>query len=385
MRTAPTLRPFFNLRSNFKEDNVTFVIIKSKKMIYLVLDTNIWIYLANGYDTKSEKFHDNNHFSLLAKLMEYSDNDDVCVLVNDIIIEEWKRNKVNAKIKLDRLDKKLNNPSLFLEISKYVKSSLNDLKTEYLEGISEEIKANEEHLKKLEEFLFEKCKKITLSDQVKIKVFDQSIKKKAPFHNQKNNTADAAILFSLPDYFKHHYKQLDDAIIFVSNNTAEYTDGKNKEVFHPDIIKCLEGIEIQFHERLPSALALSAEIIAELEAYTEALIDGIPYQQCIMDFCEYEYVLLDNKLKVKYQTDEEYNPNQLSLFPEVEYLPKHKEIDAGGCPQCGVIHFECPECNELTCANDAPDFNCANCKAKFELKMEPDNFHLLVYDIENFE
>ncbi len=354
-------------------------------MIYLALDTNIWIYLANGYDTSSEKFHDNHHFSLLNNLIELSDNNDICVLINDIIIEEWKRNKTNTEKKVSVLDKKMKNLASFNEIAKYVKSPLDKLKQEYIEGITNEIKANQDHLKMLETFLYTKCQRVPLTEQVKLRVFDLSIKKKAPFHNQKNNTADAAILFSIPEFFKDPPLSFGDAIMFISNNFSEYTDGRNLEDFHSDILECLEGFKIQYHTRLPSALKLSAEIIAEIDAYNEDQISNILHHQCLMSFCEFEDVFLDNTLVVKYQTDEEFNPNQLSLFPEIIREVKYKTVEAGGCPQCEVIHFECPECNDITCANDAPDFYCTNCRQRLELIINTNEKpYLYVYDEDDY-
>src|SRR5438552_3068669 len=55
-------------------------------MHYLTLDTNTWIYLANG--TEPAK--------LLQFIIEESEAENIKVLVPEIIIEEWNRNKDNA-------------------------------------------------------------------------------------------------------------------------------------------------------------------------------------------------------------------------------------------------------------------------------------------------
>ena len=154
--------------------------------------------------------------------------------------------------------------------------------------------------------------------------------------------------------------------------------------FHPEIITHLGDLEIQYHTRLPSALDISIEIIAEIDAYNEHLAQN-NYFQCLMSFCEFEYVRMDIKLNVKYQTDDEYNPNQLSLFSDIILIPKEIKIDAGFCPHCEILHFDCPECNEITCANDAPDFSCTSCGTTFELKQDSseDHFHLYVFEEDN--
>src|SRR5690606_29245120 len=126
-----------------------------KKLIYLILDTNIWLYLANGLDPLTEKLHEDLHFKLLAELKELKNNNDICILINDIVLEEWKRNKEHSKLKIKKLTNKLNNSdSSFNDLKKYVKSETEGLKKEYIEGLKQDISANEEHIQKVENFLF---------------------------------------------------------------------------------------------------------------------------------------------------------------------------------------------------------------------------------------
>lgn len=57
-------------------------------MIYLILDTNTWIYLANSKDPLTENFHDGLHFRLFEKLGEKVKDGSVQILINDIIEKE---------------------------------------------------------------------------------------------------------------------------------------------------------------------------------------------------------------------------------------------------------------------------------------------------------
>ncbi|MGZ3920832.1 MAG: PIN domain-containing protein [Bacteroidia bacterium] len=351
-------------------------------MIYLILDTNIWIYLANGFDTKSQKFHDNHHFHLLRRLMDLSEEGDICILINDLIIEEWKRNKINAEKKIALLSNKLLNNSLFTEISKYVSTSLKELKVEYNEGIKEEIKANNIHIALLEKFLFNDCQKMPLADEIKLKVFNYSTAGKAPFHNKKNNTADAAILFSVTHFFKDHYWKYGDSVMFISNNTAEFTDGINTSAFHPDILDHLGDFSVQFYNRLPEALDISAEIIKDIDSYNQNRIVQVPPTDCMMFYCGNEDLEFSDSLEVRYEIDEDYDPNQLSLFPQYIKKTRRKFVSSTNCPHCETLHFQCPRCLEINCVDDS-EVDCSSCGLGLSLIENPQtgNWDLFVHNV----
>ncbi len=330
-------------------------------MVYLVLDTNIWIYLANGFDTSSNKFHDNHHFNLLDQLMNLTADGDICILVNEIIIEEWQRNKVNAEQKIKLLNNRLTNPSVFKELSKYVKSPLQQIKDEYHNAIKAEIAANENHIRLVEKFLFTDCQKIEISDVVKLKVYGLAKEKKAPFHNDRNNFADATILFSVQDFFRDYTWRYGDTIIFVSNNINEFTNGDNLDAFHPQIVEALDGISIQYNRRLPSALKISEDIIMEIDSYNQNKLVNHGPVRCMMSFCRYENFELESDMEVRYQVDEDISPNQISLFPKMLKRSRRSYISYHWCPRCETVHFECPKCLEVTPTLEGPDFNCLGC------------------------
>jgi len=76
-------------------------------MIYLILDTNIWVYLANGLDPIENKDYDDDvHFGLLSSLKQLKENGDITVLVNDIVFREWMRNKEHCRAKIVKLNNK---------------------------------------------------------------------------------------------------------------------------------------------------------------------------------------------------------------------------------------------------------------------------------------
>ncbi len=289
-------------------------------MIYLALDTNIWLYLANGLDPVSNKDHGNLHFELLDKLRDFVNRHEMTILINEVIIKEWERNKEHTKHRIDKLKRKADNPKqAFSEIKRYVNSNVIDIEKEYIEGLKKDIELNEQHITNVEKFLIEECHPVPISDELKLKIFNLSISGKAPFHNKKNNIADASILLSVVNYLDGLSIIEDNQVIFVSNNTEDFTDGKNKDGFHPDIQKELKNRDIKYQRVLPSALELSETILAQIEEFRkhEAWLESVSFG-CISELCVHSenftpWGYLDKELEVKYESEETIDPNQLDL------------------------------------------------------------------------
>jgi len=237
-------------------------------LIYLILDTNNWIYLANGLDPISNKHHDDLHYELLKSLKELKDKKQAQVIINEIIVTEWKRNKEHCKAKIKKLEQKLTNKdNAFKEIEKYTKADIKQLQEEFIQSIKEEISQNEAHIQNVEDFIFNECVKVEISQEIKLRVFDLSINNQAPFHNKKNNVGDAAILLSAVEYLKNRQDYFGYKAFFISNNIEEYTDSKNSKEFHPQLTALLSEVNIQFERVLPSALNISKQIITEMKEF----------------------------------------------------------------------------------------------------------------------
>ncbi|HMK17148.1 MAG TPA: PIN domain-containing protein [Chitinophagaceae bacterium] len=237
-------------------------------MIYLVLDTNNWIYLANGLDPISNKHHDNLHFELLQSLIDLTNDKKVQVLVNDIILQEWDRNKMHCYTKIKTLEHKLaNKENTFKDIEKYSKSDVLKLQKEYSEGLESEIQRNKEHIQKVEDFLRNNCITTEITNDLKVLIFELSVKNEAPFHNNKNNSGDAAILLASVNYLKQIESSWNNSAFFISNNIEEFTDGKELNDFHPHIKTLIAPVNIKFQRVLPRALNISKQVIAQMEEF----------------------------------------------------------------------------------------------------------------------
>lgn len=345
-------------------------------MIYLVIDTNIWLYLANGLDTSTGKHSEDQHIKLLEELKQLKDKNDICIIVNDVVYTEWQRNKEHSKIKIEKLKRKQQNPDEhFRELRKYVKTDTQKIQKEYIEGIESEIKVNEKHINDVEDFLYNECIKVEISDRLKTAIFDLSVQKLAPFHNKKNNIADACILLSATEYLKNLPWNIDDSAIFVSNNFDDYTDGKNTTDFHPDIKEIIKPVRISYEKILPKALKISKEIIVELEEYHkhEKWLESISFL-CKTSWCEgykdfHPWGYLDTNIDVTYKSDGLIDPRQLNLFPDMPRIERKKlTVGIGSCILCETLHVECPECGELTYIDDYnEEFECIECFSKLRL------------------
>lgn len=245
-----------------------------QRVTYLILDTNIWVYLANGLDPISGKQHKENlHFELRQALKVLKDKGDLTILICDIILQEFQRNKAACFARVKSLEqKKANLDHTLLEVEKYAaESDFKELKERMLAGLQADIEANLQHISDVETFLQEECTAVPVTDEIKLTVYNLAIYNKPPFHNGKNNVADATILLSAAAYLKGKLPLTNDFAIFVSNNVSEFTDGKVMDQFHPDLTSLLLPIDISYTRVLPAALQLREEILLDLANFYEML------------------------------------------------------------------------------------------------------------------
>jgi hypothetical protein len=91
-------------------------------MIYLILDTNTWIYLANSKDPLTGNFQEGYHFLLFEKLAKKVNDGSVKILKTGLIEQEWLRNKTTT---LDLVSNYKNKLKHDLSIVKNIQKTLN--------------------------------------------------------------------------------------------------------------------------------------------------------------------------------------------------------------------------------------------------------------------
>lgn len=337
-------------------------------MVNLIIDTNTWIYMANGYNQDTGSFESGHHFKLVEKIADLVTQEKVEIIVNDIIIDEWKKNKVRTetlinKIQagIDEFEKSINNSKKHVspEGAKKADEFLNEYKLER----RKEIQRNRAHISTVENLLFNKSTTIPITQSVKNLALDLALKKKAPFH-KKNSMADALILFSAIEYFKEGGFDWIDNTFFVSNNTEDFCEKKGSSKIHPDLAAYLVQSQILFDTNLARVLNLSEDIIMEIDKYHHRLDSVHP---CLAECDGMENGFLESGLAgvtfteilvpIEGREIDYYNPNQIQLDLGDQYKLKKKDylliqnrnisrIMMGSCDFCGANHIEC-DCGEV--------------------------------------
>ncbi len=251
-------------------------------MVTLILDTNIWIYLAKG-----------EHPFVFEKLLEKHRNKEIEFLVSSIQIDEWKRNK----------------PTILKQIGDAIQFQVQNAHTisEYLNGeekvafvkILENFKNNkdlilssaEKRFSIIEDIITNKSAIAKVTEIEKIEVADWAIEKKAPFHRNKNSYADALILLSAVKFIKQNSPHTSPYLgktneiivpdsVFVSYNSDDFSKdikGPDKDIVHPDLAPLLDSVQMKFERNIGKILSLSDELqgqINEYWQYIDHLIDS---------------------------------------------------------------------------------------------------------------
>ena len=223
-------------------------------MAKLIIDTCSWLELSKP------RFSE-----VLTELETQVHNGQTILLTSEIIIEEWDRNK-------DRIIQDIK-----ASIRTHAKSALklteflNETEAKQISDIvekykSEEVKQEELamiHFKRVEELL-KTSTVYEISDKLKLEVTDRALQKKAPFHNNKNNTADALLYLGAVDYVDKE-AQIATDLFFVTINYKEFSDPKDSTKLHPE----LEKRNVHFYNNVAQALKMRTELVDEMDEYHE--------------------------------------------------------------------------------------------------------------------
>jgi hypothetical protein len=334
-------------------------------MINIVLDTNSWLYLCNGYDQETNKHQSGLHFNLLAELISLVERGAVRLFVNDVIIKEFKRNRDVAENHIKKMEASLKGKADFFkgiknELSDGGKQKAEEVFLELEANVMKEIELNKAHIEKVEGLLFSKAELIPMRSEFYVEAGKLAEDKKAPFHKKNNSVGDALILLSAADFFKNdQYEDIGDTI-FVSNNSDDYCVSKGSKEVHPDLKPYFQSSGITFELNIGKALNLSQELIAQVEAYNDYM-DTIGHciANCKGQDLGTDIVVYDAPVAIKIDNTEDYhfNPDQLQLdFPEdfkiteadVEEANSKNRIllELGFCQHCNASHVRC-ECGAI--------------------------------------
>lgn len=228
----------------------------------IALDTNIWIYLTK--ETFSPLFE---------SLKEKISNEEFELLTNEVIIEEWIRNKENTIKNLCESIKQEFKASK--KLSQFLSEQKKNEFLKFLEDLDTEDKRLEKaklRVEEVEQLLFS-AKKIEITQEQKLYVSELAIMKKGPFSNNKNNFNDTLILRNFIEHVKGvNYPDKYD-LIYVSYNTKDFcVDGK--EIIYPEILDGFDSLRLKNVTELGHAFELSAELIDDFDDWVEEQVQS---------------------------------------------------------------------------------------------------------------
>jgi len=226
---------------------------------YFFIDTCIWLNLAK----------DKNANYIVAALETLHESCDVQFVVPQLVKDEFNRNKARV-IKDAR--QRLNHE--FKQVKKVVKeygsvnqaailTELNEInaKLPIMSDVTDGV-AN-----KLISFMND-CIPFEITDDIKLKVVERALEKKAPFHNAKNNFADALLIESFSQ-FKRGVQQNDDELgdsefYFISANHNEFS-AINRLNPHEDFADIFDGFTYYFLDLIDAINKIDSALLSECE------------------------------------------------------------------------------------------------------------------------
>lgn len=244
-------------------------------MKYLLLDTNIYVDMIITRD----KAHNPHLFENFLKLLN---SDKIKLIVPSVIKTETFRhindeiNNIGIDVKnLSSNIKNLHWINKAEELDKFnkdlskLKDGVKSLRTEFDKNSD----SYEKHYKSLFDKIFTNKNSITVNENMDIilKAKQREIHKKRPYHYRENkdSVADAIIaetLINIGDIIK---LDKDDIIYFVSKNKKDFSEEKNENILHKDIMNDIK--EKSVFKNIEYRLNLSATLFREFKKELDEL------------------------------------------------------------------------------------------------------------------
>jgi hypothetical protein len=225
-------------------------------MAKLIIDTSTWLDLANP---RLEE--------VLIELEEQVKNGITVLLTCDIILEEWENNK--QRVFNNVVDSIRSHAKSALRMAELLpvkeKQELKKIVQKYTKVQTEQEKLAEVCFSRIEK-LIRDSELFIIEDSLKLDMANRALTKQAPFHNHKNNMADALLYFGAVEHVgKEH--QIATDLIFVTSNYTEFSDPNDFKKIHPDLHKG----NVHFFNNLAQALKMRKEAIDLMDEYNEQL------------------------------------------------------------------------------------------------------------------
>ena len=357
-------------------------------MIYLIIDTNAWIYMCNAHGLSKIGQDECHHIKIFNSLKRLVDEGRVIILSNQIIIAEWQRNKKHCYEFIEHLKNRKK------DIEHKIRKSNFDGDPEEKEKQKEKlieaerlITINEQHIDNVEQLLIGRTIHYPITDLSKIQSADQAIAKKAPFTGKKSNSmADMVILLSGLEFIKSNYgtELFPDHIAypvsyFVSANKNDFSSKEDETLIHKDIEPFFQSSETQYRTNLGTLInelfsepVLSELDIQDFDEYMDASENLVACPNC--DESYYGFIDFKNPITLRDMNYPLYDNVQLRFDFETlstEELNERAYLKSfeGHCNSCWETFIICPICDEVVHIEYGEDSVCAGCESAYRTKV----------------
>ena len=225
--------------------------------IYLIIDTNWWIYILDG-----------QYEEIFKKIQLKVNSGDFKIVTCKYSLLEWEKHK---KIFTQNIETKIKN---LTKIEKNLKGSDKEIVKKSKDIIKKyELEKTKKLISEIDDILYKKSVKAPITPKVKNLVIEHGFKKIAPF-KEKNSTADALILFSATEYIKKENIDALKSSVFVSANYKDFAASKDdKNKINDDLTNHLNDSGMTFETNIATAFQLTADLENEINIYIDKSID----------------------------------------------------------------------------------------------------------------
>jgi len=334
-------------------------------MHYITLDTNTWIYLANGTEP----------VKILVFIKREIERGNITILLPEIIINEWNKNKErgvrqgglkhykDVNDALDRIDKLLGTSNEekfnFLFSEENEKDDMKNFIKKFKEKRKEIEDAIANNIKIIDDlFKHKNTVIIKLKDHLILKAGQFALEKKAPFHN-KNSFADALIFFGFIDYVKTENIK---GAIFITYNIVDFCEKiSERKQLHNDLLPHFIESESVFYTIVGEAMntiendIITKEELAFIKRQQEELERKIYYCEICSDNNDrYNEIyfgkpieLFDERSNLIVEDPDQQKLDLKIILPITKRERRYTSIQVANCSWCSTEHFLCASCGTL--------------------------------------
>lgn len=220
----------------------------------LLVDTSVWLDLTK----------DHRHLPLLDALAAMVDAGQVMLIMPQIIIEEFSRNR-DRVMAASRASLSSHFKRVREAIVQFAPEEGREATLRQLNEVDHRVATGGEAVNEaveLIERLFEKTTPLPVSDKIKVRAADRAIAKVAPFHRQANGMGDAIIIETYIDALAERTDE--DVFAFVTHNTHDFSQkGADTRAPHPDLASLFDGVKSRYELNLSLLLSEFASDLIE--------------------------------------------------------------------------------------------------------------------------